>query len=200
MVDYSAAEITWRDETVLVVPADVGEKLYVGAIFLAPGEENGIARKVVSVTTANGKTEVETVTPDIEEVFEELSFSFFGVPTLESIVPLQEGITISPLDEATPVNTAATDAQLVNLSNAKPLAMGSKKDPISFSVKVNLTKGSIKPNFGFTDYFSTEASKEYKKLFGQEIPKNAGDIFKKTHTIFSLPTLNFIIYMKNKEL
>lgn len=199
VVDYSAAEITWRDETVLVVPADVGEKLYVGAIFLAPGEENGIARKVVSVTTANGKTEVETVTPDIEEVFEELSFSFFGVPTLESIVPLQEGITISPLDEATPVNTAATDAQLVNLSNATPLAMGSKKDPISFSVKVNLTKGSIKPNFGFTDYFSTEASKEYKKLFGQEIPKNAGDIFKKTHTILKYDKNGKPILEKTEE-
>lgn len=195
VVDYSSAEITWKDDSVLVVPEDIAATLTVGTVFLVSGDSSATAREVVSVKSVNGHTEVETVAPEVEEVFEDLSFSFTGTPALEDIVPLQEGITIHPLEDITPVNSNTTDAKIVKLSSAVPLAAGSKDDPVSFGVKINLTKGSLTPSIGFADYFSLEAEQAQKKFFGKvfnenaEVPKEdqpaleAGELFKQTRTI-----------------
>ncbi len=133
-----------------------------GEIIIAPGDEenpNGIAIKVESVTlNEDGSYTVETITPEVHEVFEELEFSGVVVPEFEDIVPA-EGVIISGYTGTTQVssdiNKKPKVEMLGNIKNTGPdvkqLGIADSKDSaLSFSANLNLTKGtvSLNPSWG----------------------------------------------------
>lgn len=183
VLDYSTVHSIASDGNIVYLPLDFEEEVSVGTIFIVPGRPYGEAKKAVSIYVDGETMVVETVAPDLNEVFENLEFYFIGTPAIEDIVPLQEGVTIEPLSQEEPSVQSERKPTLVSLSAVTPLASGTKKDPISFKVPINITKGKLSANATFNDYFEVEFEKEFKKFFGTKVPSEAADILEKTHTI-----------------
>lgn len=187
VVDFRAENEIQVNGDVVTMPESLGADLKVGTVFIAPDGVSGVAKKVVSVEKKDGQVIVTTQMPEASEVLEKINFYFVGGPSsIEDIVPLQDGVTISPLSEEEEV--------FAKVDNDKPLAVNlaqatSEEDPKrtefpGFEVNVNLTKGTITPKADFTDYFSLKNNLYFEQLFGKKIPEDAGTIQKKTGTIF----------------
>lgn len=182
VVDLSNHEDIVETDTAVILPAELGEDISVGTIFIVPGYPYGTAKKAVSVTAEDGQTVVETVEPELEEVFDSLEFRFSGSPEYQDIIPLQEGITILPYTETTPVN-CTEGYKVVPLSNVTALKAGTKKDPLSFEVSVDFVQGKLTPNIAFNEFFEVEAEGQFEELFHTKLPKDAGKVFENTNQI-----------------
>lgn len=171
------------NDDVVTMPENLGSDLKVGSVFIVPGDVNGLAKKVVSVEKKDGQVVVTTQEPEFSEVAEKVDAFFVAGPSsIEDIVPLQDGIEILPLsDEENVANMNPGDATALPLSQTQFLSTG-KLSLKGFELKVNLTDGKLTPKASFTDYFSAEWSKQYKQLFGTNVPENAGKIFESTNT------------------
>ena len=173
--DYSNNPLVTLEDTVVSMPAVQGNGIVPGQIVIVPGYPTAVARKVVSVETQNDVMVLQTATPALEEVFEELDFYYTAVPELKDITPAQEGVTISGLSNA---YIAGVGAQTGSEGyTATQLALGDKKHPISFSVKVDLVSGKLTPKVEFANYFSFEAEQRYKEVFGRTITEESGKFF-----------------------
>ena len=182
VVDYSSASGISKEGDFVTMPTDLGAAITEGTVFLISDENAGAALKAVSVETVNGQTIVKTTAAATEEIFEVLDFHVSGSPKFEDLIPLQEGITLYPIENVSPLSNNGSDAYIMNLSTATPLASGNKDKPLSFGADINITKGTLTPSVDFTDYFSVEAEKNYEELFGQAIPSDAGDVLMQSST------------------
>lgn len=80
-----------------------GKKPSVGDVFIAPGtKENpdGVAIKITKVIdNGDGTYSVETATPELHEVFDEIEYAGVVVPEIDDIIPAS-GVTISGLNSS----------------------------------------------------------------------------------------------------
>ncbi|MBQ3000410.1 MAG: leucine-rich repeat domain-containing protein [Oscillospiraceae bacterium] len=181
VVDYGAsAEVSVENGTV-VMPNDMGAEIEVGTVFIVPGEPYGTAVKAASVKTVSGQTVIETVTPEIAEVFENVSFSFTASPELEDILPLQSGITITPAGSAGASLSGgfSTNSPFVTLSTG--MRARGKKDAISFDVDFNIANGTLKTDPAYAEY-SQNAADRFAQLFGSALSDEALEALKSTQT------------------
>ena len=199
VIDYSSTDNIRSEGNIVYLPDGLGAEMHEGTIFIIPGYPYGIAKEVVSVEYIDGKPVIETVAPEVDEVFDELAFRYVGNPSYDDIVPLQDGITIVPLSEMVTTSYLSSGASVVKLGAITPLASSKKVEPISFGVKVNLTKGTLVPNTNYDDYFSFEAKQQYEKLFGHEMSDDAGELLNKTHTIMQYDTNGNLILEKTEQ-
>lgn len=166
----------------------------VGDVLIAPAtkdDTNGVAIKVESVSdNGDGTYTVQTVTPELHEVFDEVEYADVVVPELEDIVP-SDGVTIvtsgagnvSGGEGSYGVKLLSSSGK----SNANVTPVASDKTGLSFTVSVNFTKGTV----GFTPAFG-EASATMSQLLTGENAGTAspglGELFNKT-SVFPDKTL-----------
>ncbi|MBQ4260136.1 MAG: hypothetical protein IJB84_07765 [Lachnospiraceae bacterium] len=121
------------------------EQPEVGQVYIAPGTaENpeGVAIKVAGVTqNADGTYTVETVTPELHEVVDEIDFADVVVPQMENIVPaagvtVREGVDPSAFSAGNGVSR--DDYKAVRTAKS-----GNKADPFSFTMEVDFKNGKI---------------------------------------------------------
>lgn len=194
----SSREIVIEDDTVYLSP-EMGKDIAEGTIFIIPGDYSGVAKKAVSVDTVDGQVVVQTATPELEEVFDELEFSFIGAPAFEDITPLQEGVVIVQPSEVVSTSLGNESGKVISLGNHTAVETKNKKKSINFDIEINLTKGKLTPNVAFTDFFKAEAALEYEKFFGKKMTSEAGEILKKTHTVMRYDKKGNLILEKEEE-
>lgn len=187
------------EEDTVYLPLEIGQDISVGTVFIIPGDAYGVAKKAVSVDIVDGQVVIKTTAPEVEEVFEELEFHHTATPSFEDITPLQDGISLELQSTIKPTSSSSEKKRIGGMSSVEPIASGSKKDPISFDVKVNLTNGTLTPSVAFTEYFSAEASQQYKNFFGNELPEEAGTILKQTNTVLKYDKDNKLTAIKQEK-
>ncbi len=183
VADYSASEDVQMKDGKVVMPKDMSADIAVGTVFIVPGEPYGTAVKAASVKTVNGQTVIETVTPEIEEVFDNVSFSFTAGPKLEDILPLHSGITITPAGSTASALSSGFcgNSPFVTLSTGTVMRARGKTDPLSFNVDFNIAKGTLKTDPAYTDYYKNAADK-FAALFGNSLSDEALEALKNSHT------------------
>ncbi len=184
VVDCSASGDVQMVNGTVTMPKDMGADIAVGTVFIVPGEPYGTAVKAASVKTVNGKKVIETVTPEIEEVFENVSFSFTASPELADIIPLQSGITIKPTGSsgASLSGGFSGNSPFVTLSTGTVMRARGKTDPLSFNVDFNIAKGTLKTDPAYTEYYKNAADK-FAALFGSALSDEALEALKNSNTI-----------------
>ena len=99
-----------------------GKKPSVGDVFIAPGtKENpdGVAIKITDIIdNGDGTYSVETTTPELHEVFDEIEYAGVVVPEIDDIIPAS-GVTISGLTSGnvSPVSYQPSDIGITTLSH-----------------------------------------------------------------------------------
>ncbi len=209
--DLSSNQITYTD-TAVTMSAALAEGLAAGSVFIVPGDaENpyGIAKKVVSIQKDGDQAVIETEQPELEEVFDNLDFSYVGAPEIENIKPAQDGVTVVSYSSVSGLAAEGRDTAHISLlasgsrggggisgGGGGGTGFGDDSDAddstgvktsdtkgLSFGLKINLTKGQLTPNAGFGDWFTSEYTQSYDKFFGSTIGEDAGDLLKRTHTV-----------------
>ncbi len=143
-------------------------KPVVDGVYIAPGTKDnpeGVVIKVSKITDNGDNTyTVDTTTPDLSEVFEELEYQNVLVPDYEDI-QAADGVKISGMSSNTGVVSSLTDdettsvptASLAMVGSAKivksdkpiytadlgPLAKSKAKGGLSFDAEINFTKGTV---------------------------------------------------------
>ena len=155
----------------------------VGEVFIAPGTKenpNGVAIKVTEVVdNGDGTYSVETTTPEVYEVFDEIEYAGVVVPQFEDIIP-SEGVTIKKLDNGTtgsaeplsyvsnaeprlgarPLSTEEGGAGVAMLAYDEqhnlievPMDIGtSKESALSFTAEFDFTDGKVSLNSEWNDF------------------------------------------------
>lgn len=150
-------KITYVSENVYLMDATVAEKLEINDIIAVPGNDginNEVAVKVVTIKdNSDGTYTVNTVQPDISEVFSEINIQGTRYADYDNFVPV-EGVSVTPLQQdATPtaykgISTrefASIRYETVIADDGNPiqLANGGTKANFELSVELN-SKGKIK--------------------------------------------------------
>ena len=181
----------------------------VGDIIITPATKDdpqGVARKITAVREENGKIVYDTIEPELEEVYEELSFAGKVVPQLSDIIPAP-GVTIESGAQLSPVgNISQNQPKIINLTytntpldNSPNIVNLANKDGLSFTANVNFKKGTVgidpkwnefslnasqlitSPNAGTASpdlgqWFSKSSVIPDKNLFGADPYDNSKDI------------------------
>lgn len=147
VIDLSFANgVSVVNSSTITVPADVASTLENGSVLIVPGDAIdpfGIAVKVVSISAQSDYAVVQTVEPELEEIFDSYKVYGSGVPDLGGL-ELADGVTTS-----TPVTTLASilpDAPLVadNLVYSGEAACAERTAKgFSLNIPINFTKGTI---------------------------------------------------------
>ena len=108
VLDMSDSEMVVAADTgIVTIPADSRETLQVGDVFIAPGTlefPEGIAMKVSDISEdEDGNQIVETIEPELEEIYENLEFAVRAVPRAEDVV-VYDGVVLASAAENGIVN------------------------------------------------------------------------------------------------
>lgn len=151
--DYSdeieSIELTETDGT-YIIAAEIAENLEEGEVFFAPGSTAYSKEDAVKVTSiadnGNGTYTVETMQPDLSEVFEHVKIQGKQYADYDNVIPA-EGVEIIPLESpAEELSYTGSDSSGTNLNcvttydeNGNVVKLKSNSGKSSFEMKVKLT-------------------------------------------------------------
>ncbi len=192
IIDMTSSNIQ-VDENTVVIP-EGNQELHEGDVFITPATVDapyGVAEKVVSVSyDENGNQIVETVDPELQEIYNKLDFAVRAVPEASDII-VSDGVTLASVDDGNSMAFAnATTCDLsdglqiktdnYNSANNRPLSAGS-----SYGFEVNFTKGSVKLNPSWeTSYGKFKLDLEEQEPETQPGDKKAGELFEKSSCLY----------------
>lgn len=192
IIDMTSSNIQ-VDENTVVIP-EGNQELHEGDVFITPATidaPDGVAEKVASVSyDENGKQIVETVDPELQEIYNKLDFAVRAVPEASDII-VSDGVTLASVDDGNSMAFAnATTCDLsdglqietdnYNSANNRPLSAGS-----SYGFEVNFTKGSVKLNPSWeTSFGKFKADLEEQEPETQPGDKKAGELFEKSSCLY----------------
>lgn len=168
-------EIVCAEDGVLTIPESSGVINVGDVIITAPTEEapDGVARKVSSVVTdENGNYIVETVQPEIGDIYEEVQFACVGTVEDTSTIRTEEGVTVS---EVAPMSAVGSDSsQLATMAyiideDPSIMPMSNKGKDLVFTLNLSSGKG-----LQFSGVYTNLETEEEKELFnktGVVVPK-----------------------------
>lgn len=143
------ADVSADDNGTIILNSNDGNVSEGDVIMTQGTEENpfGVARKVSAVTYAeNGEVILETVEPDIGDIYEGLDFAYVGTVTDASTVKTAEGVVLEGVTPVSSGDIISNKSQATTLTyslptkdTAKAQQLASKGKNLSFSVK--LSKG-----------------------------------------------------------
>lgn len=177
----------------------------VGDVYIAPGtEENpeGVAIKVTDVVDhGDGTYSVETTTPELDEVVEEIEYAGVVVPEIEDVIPgdgvviqgsaggATAGSNLTIMDQDVPQISGTSLAAYVGAEDASEETQsqgvttsnlgGSNKQGLSFTASVNLTKGTVSLNPEWENVSANIEQLLTSSNAGTASP-DAGELFSKT--------------------
>lgn len=191
VIDISDCEIVVSEsgDTATVLDENV-EELQVGDVFIAPGtteSPEGVAMKVTDINyDENGNQVLETVEPELEELFKELDFAVRVIPDADDVI-VSAGVTLASTEQSSMVYadymTNAPDGG-IKLQNAMDknggnIAVG---NGANFGFKVDFAKGKPTISGGW------KSSMENLKLDMQEWDspeqEKVGKLFEQSSAIY----------------
>ena len=191
------------DENGKVTVSDNKHKFSAGDIIIIQGSEEdlqGIARKVSAVNyTDDGSFVLDTVEPEIGEVFDELEFAHTGTVTDASTIKTEKGVmleTISPASAEKGYGAASQattlDCNLLNRKAEKVEQLSGEGTDLSFSVKINSDKkktfsqkyqqievkeeAEVLKKTGYVVPKASEIAEETKKLAATDLYESGWDL------------------------
>lgn len=192
IIDMTSSNIQ-VDENTVVIP-EGNQELHEGDVFITPATidaPDGVAEKVASVSyDENGNQIVETVDPELQEIYNKLDFAVRAVPEASDII-VSDGVTLASVDDGNSMAFAnATTCDLsdglqfetdnYNSANNRLLSAGS-----SYGFEVNFTKGSVKLNPSWeTSFGKFKADLEEQEPETQPGDKKAGELFEKSSCLY----------------
>ena len=192
IIDMTSSNIQ-VDENTVVIP-EGNQELHEGDVFITPATVDapyGVAEKVASVSyDENGNQIVETVDPELQEIYNKLDFAVRAVPEASDII-VSDGVTLASVDDGNSMAFAnATTCDLsdglqietdnYNSANNRPLSAGS-----SYGFEVNFTKGSVKLNPSWeTSFGKFKLDLEEQEPETQPGDKKAGELFEKSSCLY----------------
>ena len=195
VLDMSDSEMVVAADTgIVTIPADSRETLQVGDVFIAPGTlefPEGIAMKVSDISEdEDGNQIVETIEPELEEIYENLEFAVRAVPRAEDVV-VYDGVVLASAAENGIVNgdLLAQNSGLVIETGAGGRGGGGgssfSDEGASFGFEVDFSKGkpNISPEWeGSFGKFEAELEKQEEGT--RKGDKEAGEWFKKSSILY----------------
>ena len=147
VVDLSALNgISFIDNSTVIVPANVVETIENGAVLIVPGnamDPFGVAVKVTSITIQGNYATIQTVEPELEEIFDSYKVYGSGVPDLGGL-QLADGVTMGNSNAALSWSTADTNLAVNNLVySGEAVYTEQTAQGISLNFNINFTKGTI---------------------------------------------------------
>lgn len=198
----SRNEITYISENVYLMDATIAEKLEINDIIAIPGNDGineEVAVKVVSIEeNSDGTYTVNTVQPEISEVFSEINIQGTRYGDYNDFVPV-EGVTVTPLQsDATPTKfTGIATGKFANIrcetvldDEGNPIQLAKDEKKSSFELSVELgNKDKIKKTQAISfsnEYFSLGVDNKGKLT----VTDKHGIYEKKTKVEYSVPDAN----------
>lgn len=189
------------EEDTMVVIKEVAEDWEIGTIFISPPTANypaGVACKVTSIEWSGDEAFVQTTTPELGEIYEELNVHTTVQADMSNAI-LADGVSMSggmntlgtqiPLDETTSPDLLRTlGFTSYDETPLETTALSSS----GFSFDINLSSGQANINAGWDDFKVTASSLIPPILpsqaTGVTLPDNGmSDEFEKTNFIRRVP-------------
>lgn len=141
----SVENITVSGSTV-IMPADAAKDIVPGSVFVVPGDAMnpfGVAVKATAVSVQNDVAVIQTVEPDLGEIFDSYKVYGSGIPEMEG-AQLADGVTAAGEAAAGFLSASGEAFCIDNLTytGEAPAARQTAKG-ISLSFKINFTKGTF---------------------------------------------------------
>lgn len=195
VIDLSDADIEAKDT--MIIPAEEAVELQTGDVFIAPGDmesPDGIARKVTSVSADEaGNLLVETVEPELEDIYKELDFAVRAVPDAEDVT-VSEGVTLASFEDSGIVyadmaskNTLENGMLHISAGGGSGGGGGgnwgddtSSNSGAKFGFTLNFTKGTPKLNAEWESSLG-KFKADLEEGGGDE---KAGELYEKSNTLY----------------